>query len=800
MKTKYHQEINNECSIAEFIPFSSHLTNDVISTKNGDLVKVFKLHGTSFETKGEEELLAAHARLNSLYKGLSENNISLWSHLVRRKVKSTMEGSFPDHFSEHFDKCYNKTFGDNVLVNELYITVVMRNDSSITKKTFSFKKTKARLEKKINEFQQICQRVESNLSDYEVITLSVKDNISQPLTLFNYLLTGLWKPIKKPVGEIFNAIGNARIVIEHDLIELQNIEQTKFLQGLDIKEYCNESSSDMFSDILYADFELILTQSFSIFPKKIGANFLKNRQQRMSSAGDSAINQVVALSEARNDLADGHFSFGEYHFSLLVIADSKVETQKNLIECSKILSNQDILTSNISIATDAAFFAQLPSNWAYRPRVVGVTSRNFASFSPFYNFLIGKLDGNPWGDAVTRLKTMSGHPFFFNFHYTLNGENNFGDHVAGNTRMIGMTGSGKTVALGLLYCQSQKFAHQNQFSAVFFDKDRGAEVMIRALGGTYLRVGNGVPTGFNPFHMSPTKSNIAFLKRLVRYLVESPQFPITPSEEEVISRAVDTVMNSNSSALKRMSGVYQNITSGISKDEIQSSIKLRLKKWCQGGEFGWVFDNPLDELDFNITRNIGIDGTDFLDNDDVRTPISLYLLHRMEEIIDGRRFIYFMDEAWKWVNDDAFSEFVGNKQLTIRKQNGLGVFATQLPSSLLDSPQGAALVQSCSTEIYLPNPKAVKDEYVNGFGLTEKEFEVVKSLGEKSRLCLIKQGDNSALCSLAMPNMGDELTILSAGTKELPLFDQAIEEVGDKPVDWIPVFLEKVKLAKEKSK
>ncbi|GAL15382.1 hypothetical protein JCM19233_6404 [Vibrio astriarenae] len=48
--------------------------------------------------------------------------------------------------------------------------------------------------------------------------------------------------------------------------------------------------------------------------------------------------------------------------------------------------------------------------------------------------------------------------------------------------------------------------------------------------------------------------------------------------------------------------------------------------------------------------------------------------------------------------------------------------------------------------------------------------------------------------------MDDELTILSAGTKELPLFDDAIAEVGDTPSEWIPVFLEKVKAEKARSK
>ncbi|WP_419209757.1 VirB4 family type IV secretion/conjugal transfer ATPase (plasmid) [Photobacterium leiognathi subsp. mandapamensis] len=801
-KPKYFDAINNECALAQFIPYSSHLNDNSLITKDGALVRIFKLEGTSFETKDSDDLTLAHGRLNSLYKGLSENNISLWSHVIRRKINSSMNSQFNDGFSQHFDQCYNAAFGESIMVNELYLTVVQREDSTNIKKKSSstIQGMKEKIALRLNNFNQYCQRIEANLEDYEIVPLRIVNNISQPLTFLNYLLTGLWQTVKNPNGEISAAIGNARVAIDTDTIELQCNGQSKYLQGVDIKEYCNDSYIGMFDQLLYVDYEFVLTQSFSFFTKKIASNYLKTRQQRLSSSGDGAITQITALTRAQNDLTDGQFAMGEYHFSLLVMGDDRESTKQHLSSAQKILSDVDMLSAPITIATDAAFFAQLPANWIYRPRVAGMTSRNFASFAPFHNFLIGKKDGNPWGQAVTRLKTLSGHPFFFNFHFTLPGEDNFGDEVAGNTRMIGMTGSGKTVTLGLLYCQAQKYAQNNPFSAVFFDKDRGAEVMIRALGGHYLRVKDGQPTGFNPFQMQPTKSNIAFLKKFVRVLVESPQYPISPLDEEVISSAVNTVMNSASSTLKRLSGVYQNITSGTSKDEIQSSIKLRLKKWCQGGEFGWVFDNPIDELDFNLATNIGIDGTDFLDNDDVRTPISLYLLHRMDEIIDGRRFMYVMDEAWKWVNDAAFSEFVGNKQLTIRKQNGLGVFATQLPSSLLDSPQGAALVQSCSTEIYLPNPKAVRSEYVNGFGLSDKEFDVVKSLGEKSRLCLIKQGKNSAICSLAMPNMKDELTILSAGTKELPLFDEAIEEVGNNPSDWIPVFLTKVKAHKAKSK
>ncbi|KLB50037.1 hypothetical protein XEUV354_23630, partial [Xanthomonas euvesicatoria] len=125
-------------------------------------------------------------------------------------------------------------------------------------------------------------------------------------------------------------------------------------------------------------------------------------------------------------------------------------------------------------------------------------------------------------------------------------------------------------------------------------------------------------------------------------------------------------------ALRRLSTVLQNITEGGDKQDRENSVAKRLAKWCaddgygKTGSLAWALDCAHDQIDFTTHTTYGFDGTDFLDNDDVRTPISMYLLHRMESVIDGRRFIYWMDEAWKWVDDDAFSDFAGNKQLTIR--------------------------------------------------------------------------------------------------------------------------------------
>ncbi|GAA5102627.1 hypothetical protein GCM10023260_14700 [Bartonella acomydis] len=85
----------------------------------------------------------------------------------------------------------------------------------------------------------------------------------------------------------------------------------------------------------------------------------------------------------------------------------------------------------------------MPGNYAYRIRSGAITSRNYAALSSFHSFPVGKIDDNVWGLAVALMKTSTGSPFYFNFH--------FGN--LGNTFVCGPSGSGKTVIVNFLLAQ-----------------------------------------------------------------------------------------------------------------------------------------------------------------------------------------------------------------------------------------------------------------------------------------------------------------------------------------------------------
>ena len=190
----------------------------------------------------------------------------------------------------------------------------------------------------------------------------------------------------------------------------------------------------------------------------------------------------------------------------------------------------------VDLVADAAWFAQMPGNWQWRPREAKLSSRAFAALASAHNFSVGKRDGNPWGQALALLRTPSGQPFYLNLHSSPDGEDSADMKLPGNTLIIGSTGVGKTTLEMFLLTLTRKWDPAPRL--VLFDLDRGCEIAIRALGGRYLVLEAGKPTGCNPLQGEPTLARLQFWEQLVRVCVASEAMPLLPSDERAIAEAV----------------------------------------------------------------------------------------------------------------------------------------------------------------------------------------------------------------------------------------------------------------------
>jgi type IV secretion system protein VirB4 len=791
---------SRENPLARFVPFSSLVSPHDVITRGGDYLRTWRLEGVPFECADDHVIAERHEALCSLLRNLAGGQWAVWSHRVHRAVVDTLDEP-ESGFAQDLSRAYYAGLASRRLMsNELYLTLVYRpNTTRVGRALQSRQRTREAIAAAqadgLRVMEETTSLVERVLRGFGPKLLGTRQQAgraySELAEFLGFLVNGQWRAIPQMAGPLYRTLPTTRLSFGADKLELRHGDERRYAALVDLKEYADAVEPGILNALLYEQSEFIETQSFSILPRREAMRALELQRDQLIASDDVVDSQVAEMDVALNELGDGQFCMGEYHYSLVLFGEDVADAGRRAAQAIGAVGEASSLQlAPVDLVADAAWFAQMPGNWQWRPRDAKLSSRAFAALASAHNFPRGKRDNNPWGEALVLLRTPSGQPFYLNLHSSPEGEDSADKKLPGNTLIIGSTGVGKTTLEMFLLALTRKWDPAPRL--VLFDLDRGCEIAIRALGGRYFTLEAGKPTGCNPFEHEPTPARIQFWEQLVRTCIATPALPLLPADERAIADAVKSVAMMPRH-LRRFSTIRQNLPKTG-----ENSLYERLGRWCRGGALGWVFDEADDRLgDLNQAAVIGFDTTEFLDLPEVRTPVMLYLLHIMEELVDGSRLIYVISEFWKALDHEIFSDFAKQKQKTIRKQNGLGIFDTQSPSDVLRHPIGRTMVEQSVTKIFLANPEAVREEYVDGFGLSEAEFEIVRKLGSQGgRRFLVKQGHSSAICELDLSELEDFVTILSATTDNVALLDDIRAAVGDDPNAWLPLLQGQVRYRK----
>lgn len=798
--------LKRELPAAFRIPYRTHVTRAVVKTDAGDYIQVFKLGGASFESVDDDVLNNWHERLNVLWRNISSPNTSLWTHIIRRRELAEAEPPESSSFAATLGAKYRQRLAsETLMVNEMYLSVVYRPIAGaapgLLSKIFSKTATEhhpRELADALDANEKLAQTVVSSLSRYDPEPLGVYRRAgreySSILEFLGFLINAERRPIPLPRAPLNEVLNLTRVIFGSEAIEYRLPTETRFGAVLGIKEYATPTTVGMFNGLLSAPFEFVLTQSFAFLTKTAGQGLLQRQYNQMSNAGDFALRQAEELKDALDALTANEFVMGDHHFTLQVMTgigassipnpeDSLKQLNDHTALARALLADTGLTTAREDLALEAAYWSQLPGCFSLRPRKSPITSRNFCAKSAFHNFPSGRATGNYWGDALALLITSARSPYYFSLHASDPHDPDGGSRKdTGHTFICGPTGSGKSVFIGFLVAMlSRQGAMQ-----VIFDKDRGLEILVRALGGTYLPLKNGVPTGINPLQLSPTPANIEFLKTWLRALVRGTT-PLSIREEADLDHALMGTLALDAPA-RRLSRLIE-FTDATRPEGIQA----RLSRWCESarGDYAWVFDNPEDSLAGQLSQATicGVDVTDFLDNPLTRSPVTLYLFHVIRQLLDGRRFVCWMDEFWKLLADPAFENFAKDGPKTWRKLNGVMCLATQSASDVLESPISRTIIEQTPTKILFPNPDANPTEYIEGFGLSEREFKLIREqLEPGTRQFLIKQGHYSIVCELNLKGFEAELKVISGRASTVAELHRIMSETGPEPSKWLPVF------------
>lgn len=779
--------LSNEPNFKKFIPFSSIINDGVIITKDYLLLSTYSIKGISFECETNTDLSFKNDALNMCFKSFANEPISFYFHNARHEIKDSLDTNYTNPYLMDIDERYKQSFGNGTLFeNSLFLTIIYAPINRLEKTTFS-KDTLESKQKKIKgflqKFKEFKLRLEANLKSFEIKLLNTyeKDSVlySKQLEFYNFLIGGRFQPVRildMPIYEYLSGSLNS-IYFSHDTAQLNyNDEKTRFFRVVEINDYASHTFAGILDALMYLNFSYTITQSYEPLANIDAKAALKKQQKQLRATEDDSVSQTEELSLALDNLASGEIGFGKYHFEIVIFGETLQECKHNTNEAITLLNELGFMASIASIALPSAYFSCIPCNFSIRPRINLLSTHNFSSLIALHNFDIGKRDKNCWGEAVCMLKTPNKSPYYLSFHQSNKNKDDFGELLLANSLILGQSGGGKTVFMNFTFNQMQKYAAANsfpestpiekrKFTAVYLDKDKGALGNILCSGGRYITIENGKPTGFNPFMVESTQENLRALKSLITLLVTRKGETLNAKEEKKLNDAVDFIMTQFEINERKypISLLLENLTEDINDN---NSLKSRLMAFKKGRQFGWVFDNEDDILDFPDDINIyGIDGTEFLDDKDVNSILSYFILWRVMSLADGRRLVIDIDEAWKWLENEVVAEEVKNKFKTIRKQNGFLRLATQSVEDFLKLPIAKTLIEQSATKIFLPNPLAKEEDYVKGLNLTQEEYEIIRDFQPVKRQFLVKRQDEKVIATLDLSTLGKEnLMILSTGS------------------------------------
>ncbi len=601
---KYAAALKHEVDVSEFIQYSSHVTQNTVKLDSGDYIQTLRLQGAAHESADIQDINIWHDQLNNFMRNIASPHVAVWSHVVRREYGEYPDGEFAPGFCRDFNEKYRQRISrQRMLVNELYLTIVYRPQPVKFAQWFDRFGTKGHelRVKQLEEIQTINDLVGAamaSLDRYEPALLGCYGHnevmFSELLEFLAFLVDGEWRRFALPRAEIKDILCTSRPFFgKGGMMALSGPTRTQYAGILAIQDYPSNTFPGILNGLLSLPFELVLTQSFTFLSKAHAQGRMSRQQARMVNAGDVAESQIADISAALDDLMSNRFVMGAHSLSLFILADGEKRLNENINAAGSAFSHVGIKYAREDAGIAGSFYAQLPGNFRYRVRVGDITSRNFAGFSAFHNYPIGQIRGNQWGDAVMMFATTSGSPYYFNFHRSEGRQSKLDPNHRdlANTMVIGQAGAGKTVLEMAMLAMAQKFNQPaTPASYVVFDKDLGASIGVRAMGGKYYLVKNGIPSGFAPFQLDGTPGNLLFLEALIKKLVHRDSLPLTPAQEREISQAVAGVMGAPKNK-RRLGSILEFLDSTD-----QNGLHPCLARWCRGGPLGWLFDNLEDTL------------------------------------------------------------------------------------------------------------------------------------------------------------------------------------------------------------
>jgi len=405
------------------------------------------------------------------------------------------------------------------------------------------------------------------------------------------------------------------------------------------------------------------------------------------------------------ELGSDQVAFGYLTATVTVMdADAAVADEK-LRMVERVIQGRGFVTIPETLNAVDAWLSSIPGNAYANVRQPIVSTLNLAHMMPLSAVWAGPernahLDGPPL--IVTR--TDGATPFRLVTH--------IGD--VGHTLVAGPTGMGKSVLLATLAMQFRRYPGSRIFA---FDMGRSMRATILGLGGEHYDLGNDGAIAFQPLARIDQEGYRTWAAEWVEGRLLHEGVAIGPDEKAAIWSALGSLAGAP---------VEQRTLTGLSVLLQSNALRQALAPYVLGGAHGKLLDADADRLGSGSVQ--GFEMEELMHSKAAVLAVLGYLFARFDERFDGAPTLLILDEAWLFLDDPVFAARIRQWLKTLRKKNVSVIFATQSLADIKDSSIAPAVIESCASRIFLPNPQATEPQIrtiYEGFGLNARQIEIV---------------------------------------------------------------------------
>jgi type IV secretion system protein TrbE len=469
-----------------------------------------------------------------------------------------------------------------------------------------------------------------------------------------------------------------------------------------------------------------------------------------------AENKAADADAALQELGDDLVAFGHLTVTVTVADEDTHAADQKIRAVERTINARGFTTIRESVNAVEAWLGSIPGHVYANLRQPIIHTLNLAHLCPLSAVWAGPercdhLDGPP----LLIAKTKGATPFRLSLHV--------GD--VGHTIVVGPTGAGKSVLLSVLALQFRRYADAQ---IVFFDKGRSARAATLGMRGSWYELGIKGGLAFQPLGAIDNDGARLWALDWLTGVLAHERVIITPEVKETLWSALKSLASAPPPE-RTMTGLVALLA--------RDALRQALDPYTLEGPYGRFLDADVNRLSrvnvvtFEMEELMGLPG--------LVAPVLTYLFHALETRFDGRPTLLVIDEAWVFLDDPLFANRIREWLKTLRKKNVAVVFATQSLADIAESRIAPAIIESCPTRIFLPNPRALEptqsDTY-RRFGLNDTQIGLIAEAYGKRDYYLQSRGGNR-LFELGLGPVALAFAAASAPADQL-LIDRIFHEAG----------------------